>query len=79
MNRKVDEIVKSMHCWYTCQPNGFEDMRAKSNARRTEQQRVWDHAILAVAEFVRRLDGYNETRALAIHELLSTKLPNERE
>lgn len=73
----IEEIIKEMKVWYDGSYAPGKDRRAASVERRTEQQKDWDAAILAAAEFVRRLDGYDETRALAIHELLSTKLPKD--
>lgn len=62
------KIINNMRPW-------FESMRAESTSTRTERQQAWDSAILAAAEFVRRLDNYDESRAILIHELLSTNLP----
>lgn len=76
------KIIQAMLPWYQSREVGgikVGDMRAKSSKARTEQQIVWDHAILAAAEFVRRLDNYDESRAILIHELLSTKLPQRAE
>ena len=76
----ANKIIKGMRPWYAEQkPFDFkyEDMRASSTETRTGQQRVWDHAILTAAEFIRRLDGYDETRATLIHKLLSTELPKD--
>jgi predicted RNase H-like nuclease len=64
-----------MKAWYDGSKKPGFDMRAKTTQTRNERQEIWDSAILAAAEFVRRFDDYDETRALQIHELLSTKLP----
>ncbi len=73
--KAVPEIIAEMKVWYDGTYAPGKDRRATSVESRTEQQKDWDSAILAAAELVRRMDGYDETRALAIHELLSTKLP----
>ena len=73
----IEKIIKGMKVWYDGSGASGKDRRAASVEDRTEQQKGWDAAILAAAEFVRRLDDHDETRALAIHELLSTKLPKD--
>ncbi len=74
---KYNKIIEGMEPWYDGSYAPGKDRRAANVDSRTEQQKDWDSAILAAAEFVRRLDDYDETRALAIHELLSTKLPKD--
>lgn len=69
------KIIEGMRCWYDGTDGRGFDARASDNQQRNEQQCAWDSAILTAAELVRRLDNYDESRALAIHELLSTKLP----
>lgn len=76
----ANKIIRQMRPWYTAHKVSklnYEDMRADSEPTRTDQQRVWDHAILAAAEFIRRLHNYDESEAALIHLLLSTCLPKE--
>lgn len=40
---------------------------------RTDTERAWDRAILAAAEYVRRLMDYDESIALPVHDLLTPK------
>lgn len=76
---KLEQIIQGMRPWYTASSGivSHGDMRAADNRNRTAEQIAWDRAILTAAEFVRRLDNYDETRALAIHGLLSTHLPKD--
>ncbi|HEX8249011.1 MAG TPA: hypothetical protein VF599_12610 [Pyrinomonadaceae bacterium] len=77
LNRETDAaIVKGMKVWYDGS-NGKPDRRATDTLSRTDEQKTWDSAILVAAEYVRRLDNYDETRALQILNLLSTKLPKD--
>lgn len=74
-------ILKSLRGWYTPRTDGrrtYGDMRCQSsyNQDRTEEQAVWDAAILTAAELVRRLNG-DEAAVGAIHGLLSTRLPKD--
>lgn len=38
---------------------------------RTDQQKIWDSAVLACSEYVRRLTDYDENLAGALHLLLT--------
>jgi rubredoxin len=70
-SNSLENVLRSMFpAWL-----GFQ--KAESVESRTPEQRAWDSAILAVSEFVRRRQGHDETLALEIHNLLSTKLPCE--
>lgn len=42
---------------------------------RTPEQRAWDSAILAASEYLRRRMDSDETLALELHDLVSTRLP----
>lgn len=72
------QIISGMRPWYSESGNGknhFPSMKSGTVQERNRDQRIWDHAILASAEYVRRrLDG-NEKLALEIHGLLSSSLP----
>lgn len=72
-------IIKAMRPWY-CHTEGpkivFADMRSNSAGERTDQQKIWDHAIITAAELVRRLEG-DEVIATQIHQLLSSYLPKD--
>ncbi|MGH2359745.1 MAG: hypothetical protein ACRDGM_04275 [bacterium] len=77
-----DKIIRGMRPWYAelkLKGARQQDMRAESSRTRTEQQCVWDQAILAAAELLRRLHHYDETESLMIHGLLTTKLPKDEE
>lgn len=66
---KVKRIIRDMESWFA------DNILAKSVAGRSHDQRVWDSAILAASEFIRRYTDYDEHTAGQIHGLLSTKLP----
>ena len=72
---KTKHIINEMKVFYDGSHKPGFDMRAENTQKRTERQEIWDSAVLATAEFVRRFDDYDEKRALQICELLSTKLP----
>jgi hypothetical protein len=75
MNSEADRIIAGMKVWYVDEKRK-RDMRSGDDQRdRTPQQVVWDSAILAAAEFVRRRHGGDEKLALEIMGLLSNKLP----
>jgi hypothetical protein len=76
---KTKIIVAGMRVWWSkvFDKDGWRK-RPKRDAR-TVEQAIWDNAIFAAAEFVRRFDCYDETRARAIHALLSSELKAEAE
>jgi hypothetical protein len=78
--KSTAEIIRDMAPWYSEERGHkftFPDMRADTISGRTPEQKIWDHAILAAAELIRRLGGNDNERALAIHGLLSTNLPKD--
>ena len=72
---KAHEIIAQMKVWFDGSTKNRPDFRADEVLSRSDEQKAWDSAILAAAEFVRRLDDYDESRAILILELLSTNLP----
>ena len=68
---RADEILAGMGPWLAY---GIAPEKLPGSAdQRTEGERIWDAAIMAAAEYVRRLTNYNEMLALTIHDLLTTK------
>jgi hypothetical protein len=67
IDRTPEEIIESMKLW-------FEGRSSPSVARRTDNQKGWDSAILAAAEYVRRRMNYDEDLSLEIHKLLSSSI-----
>lgn len=71
-------VIAGMKPWFALSKTSghlFPDMRSESIASRTSEQRVWDHAVLTVAEFVRRMQDNDETLALQIHQFMNVNLP----
>ena len=52
----------------------FSGRSAVKDEDRTENQKGWDSAVIAVSEYVRRRQDYDETLALEIRQMLSTEL-----
>lgn len=52
---------------------GNKKYRLPKSDNRTDGERAWDSAVLACSEFVRRLMDYDETIAIQVHRLLSSK------
>lgn len=79
MGKSADQIVLEMYPWWGPQSSGGKNpkiirpsMRAAAVADRTPEQRAWDSAIMACAEFLRRLDDVERT---VLFKLMCNDLP----
>lgn len=59
MKNKAEEIAEGMKPWF-----------GKHWKYSESEIKAWNSAILAAGEFIRRFDDYDETRSLAMLELL---------
>lgn len=66
-----ENIINGMSYW-------FKDRQAASAKERTPEQRAWDSAIMAAAEYLRRRLNYEEKLSLELCELASTRLPKDQ-
>lgn len=72
---KLSRELKAAKIVADMAPFWCKGKRHLENKSRTPEQRSWDSAILASAEFVRRFCDYDEAIALQIHKLLCDQLP----
>ena len=78
---KGKAIVLKMRPWFRAKDgkNRYPDMRIPPGGERTPEQKIWDHAIFAASEFVRRYEGHNKGISRSVHLLLSDYLPPDDE